>query len=151
MEKRSDLYAFFSAHFASTSGRGGGEQAARRCALGHPSFAAGAGQGAPGVEEAHSSRERPHRGCSHHGRDTAAGATRRGWPQRSRFVPRAIRGGAESAEEGAQRSNCPPPQGAGSRIAPSWSASQPDISTLLETGHLYLGLTDPPPEFRIRC
>src|SRR5258705_7132678 len=32
-------------------------------ALGHPSFAAGAGQGAPGVEEAHSSRERPHGGC----------------------------------------------------------------------------------------
>jgi hypothetical protein len=54
-------------------------------------------------------------------------------------------------EEGAQRSNCPPPQGAGSGIAPCWSASQPDISTLLETGHLYLGLTLPPLRPPDRC
>ena len=52
--------------------RGRGEQAARR---GHPGFAEGAGQGAPCVEETHSSRERPHRGCSHRGRDIGAGAT----------------------------------------------------------------------------
>ena len=38
---------------------------------------------------------------------------------RSGFVPRAIRGGAESANQGAQRSRRPPPQGADTGTAPS--------------------------------
>jgi hypothetical protein len=81
-----------------------------RCSLGHPGFAAGAGQSAPCIEEAHPSRERAHRGCSRHGRDIGAllEATRREWPQRGDLVPQAIRGGAESAAEGAQRSSRPP-------------------------------------------
>src|SRR6267378_4112083 len=96
------------------------------------------------LEEGHPSGEGAHRGCCSRGGwaiDAIRRLSRARWPLPGELVPRAIRGGAESAEEGAQRSNCPPPQGAGSGIAPSWSASQPDISTLLETGHFYLGLT----------
>ena len=64
------------------------------------------------------------------------------WPLRGELVPRAIRGGAESAAESVQRSSRPPPQGAGPGTAPSLiQRAQPDISTLLETGHFYLGLT----------
>ena len=56
--------------------------------------------------------------------------------------PPAIRGGAESAGESAQRSSRPPPQGAGPGTAPSLiRRAQPDISTWPEGGHLYLGLT----------
>src|SRR5882724_8203643 len=60
------------------------------------------------------------------------------WPLRGELVPRAIRGGAESAAESAQRSIRPPPQGAGPGTAPSLiQRAQPDISTLLETGPFY--------------
>jgi hypothetical protein len=76
-------------------GRGRGEQAPRRRAVGHPGFASGTGQSALGIEDAYASREGAHRGRSHRGGTFLTLQLR--VAQRDELVPRAARGGAESA------------------------------------------------------